>query len=423
MEIDQIVKLKRSLTVKPAGHRDFPDPPSFPVFEEGQNWIRIPKVYGLDTFGPPRVDALKSVPISRDRLTFHGTLRDSQLEPLNKTLNHLKTNSSGLLSCATGSGKTVIALSLVSQLGEKTCIVVHKTQLLQQWVEEIKRFLPKIKVSIIQQSKRTFSDGSDVHIVMIQTLLGLTEPPITFGLTICDEVHHIGSETFSKVLFKVNARFLLGLTATLNRKDGLTKVIHWHVGELIFEQKPDRSNQKLTIVNVHRFEHQSTSNVNPKKYAEMITELTTNQHRNEFIFQILRDLLDSDVQHKRRILVLSDRKQHVVAVHDAISNLRPTGMMLGSMKQTIIAEQMKKDVIVSTYGLMSEGISIAGLNTICFASPKRDVIQSMGRIFRAIHDINPMIIDISDTALLGQERSRLRIYKSELNDNVQINFH
>ncbi|KAI8827339.1 hypothetical protein BJ741DRAFT_714429 [Chytriomyces cf. hyalinus JEL632] len=90
------------------------------------------------------------------------------------------------------------------------------------------------------------------------------------------------------------------------------------------------------------------------------------------------------------------------------------------MKSADLDTQMNADVIVSTYNFLCKGISIWGLSSICFASPKKDVVQSLGRIYRKIHSVRPLVLDILDTPLCGQERTRIEIYKTELYGNVTI---
>ena len=377
-------------------------------------------------FGAPDLNTLESVVFDKN-IVFNGTLREAQVTPHDAVIQYFANNinPSGLLSLPTALGKTVIALSLISHLKQKTCILIHKSQLLSQWKNEIEQFLPNAKIGIIQQTKKEFSADCDIYLVMIQTLLNVDVIENNlFGLTIVDECHHISSETFSKVLYKVNAKYLLGLSATPERKDGLTNVIHWHLGPIIHSVKPNRVGQNTTEVGVYRYSDPDYI-LNPKKYADMVTYITEYKTRNEYILTILERVITQDTDNLRRILILTERKQHAMLLYKKLELLllenKTIGLMLGGMKKEILENQMTKHIIISTYNLLSEGISIAGLNTICFASPKRDVVQALGRIYRKIHDnVQPMVIDISDDKLRGQERSRLATYKTELNGNLNV---
>jgi len=426
LSLDELRTLKKALTVTPIAHPDFPISPSFSVFEEGKLWIRIPRAFGLEKFGIPKVDRLEDKLLQQERCSFNGTLRENQLVPHQKVLDGLLNKGSGLLCLQTGGGKSVCMLSLLSHLKQRTCILVHKSQLLQQWKDEIARFLPKMTVGIIQQEKKSFAEECDVYLIMIQTLLKMDNIPAIFGFTVIDECHHLPSSTFSKILFKVNAKFVLGLSATPKRKDGLTNVLHWHMGETLFEEKPDRSDQSTTYV--HLYSYSNGGNIDPRKYAEMITNLCSDKDRTALIISAIKEQLTNDKTKKRQVLILSERKSHATLIFKELQNIyngkRSCGLLLGGMKKHVLESEMKKDILVATYNLMSEGISISKLNTILFASPKRDVTQALGRIFRQVHkDVNPMIIDISDSALRGQQQARMKIYKKELNGNIHVINH
>jgi superfamily II DNA or RNA helicase len=427
---ENLAILKKNLIVTPELHPDFPPSKSFPVYEEGLNWFRVPRVYGLTHFGKPNKYVFANNTLEETKCQFSGQLRSTQVTPHDIMLNHLFDDNgcrSGLLCLATGSGKTVVTLSLLSHIKQRTCILVHKSQLLQQWKAEINQFLPNMKIGIIQQIKKEFSTDCDIYLIMIQTLINIDFVPPIFGVTVIDECHHIPSTTFSKVLFKVNAKFVIGLTATPNRKDGLTQVLHWHIGDIIYQEKPDRKEQMTTLVEIYRYVPDMLY-MDPKKYAQIITALCSDKNRNLVILNAIQEHLDQDDKIARRILILTERVNHAKTLYVSLSrkyeNKRTCGLLIGGMKKDIMEQEMQKMILVATFNLMSEGISIAQLNSIVFASPKKDVVQALGRIFRKIHqNINPLIIDISDTIFRGQERARLAIYKKELNGNIKINIH
>ena len=302
LDATQLAKLKKDLTVTPEAHPDYPAPKSFPVYEEGSNWIRIPRCFGLSFFGKPSQTKFTDNPLDDSKCIFAGQLRPSQQVPHDTVLRHLldeNGSQSGLLSLATGSGKTVVNLSLLSHLKQRTCILVHKSQLLQQWKAEINKFLPHMKVGIVQQTKKDFSTDYDIYLIMIQTLLNIDSVPPIFGVTVVDETHHVPSATFSKVLFKVNAKYVIGLTATPTRKDGLIQVLHWHVGEIIYQEKPDRREQNTTLVEIYRHVP-GMRRMDPKQYAQIITALCTEEKRTKLILRAIEEQLDKDPAIARR---------------------------------------------------------------------------------------------------------------------------
>ena len=135
--------------------------------------------------------------------------------------------------------RQVIALNIISRLNKKTLIIVHKEFLLRQWVERIEQFLPDARVGTIKQNIIETED-KDIVIGMLQSL-SMKDYPIEmfneYGLTIVDECHHISSEVFSRALFKIVTKYTLGLSATMKRKDGLTKVIKWFLGDIVYTKK------------------------------------------------------------------------------------------------------------------------------------------------------------------------------------------
>ena len=160
----------------------------------------------------------------------------------------------GLLELYTGYGKTVCALKIIADLNVKTIIIVHKEFLLRQWVERIEQFLPDAKVGRLQGSTIDIKD-KDIVIGMLQSL-SMKDYEIelfkSFGLTIVDECHHIGAEVFSRALFKVVTKYTLGLSATMKRKDGLTKVIKMFLGKVVV--KKEREGKEKVCVKTINYE-------------------------------------------------------------------------------------------------------------------------------------------------------------------------
>ncbi len=142
-----------------------------------------------------------------------------------KYINNLEQGG-GLLDLPCAWGKTSASLYIISQLKKKTIVIVHKEFLMNQWIERIQQFLPNAKIGKIQGQVIDI-EGKDIVLGMLQSLSMKDYPASmfdSFGLTIIDEVHHISSEVFSCALFKLVTKYTLGLSATMNRSDGTTKV-------------------------------------------------------------------------------------------------------------------------------------------------------------------------------------------------------
>jgi superfamily II DNA or RNA helicase len=183
----------------------------------------VPRYFGEDLFGQAKT--IKITEGDDIYLEFQGTLRDYQIPIVNAYLNHVKEGKGGLLELYCGAGKTSLGLNLISQLKKKTLVIVHKEFLMTQWIERIQQFLPNARIGKIQGQVIDI-DNKDIVLAMLQSL-SMKDYPSTlfdsFGFTIIDEVHHISSEVFSCALFKLVTKYMLGLSATMNRKDGTTK--------------------------------------------------------------------------------------------------------------------------------------------------------------------------------------------------------
>lgn len=421
--------LKRELTVKPKSHPDFPEPVPFPIYQETQHWMRLPRHFALQRFGRPSKVALRENRIDDEsRMVFAMDLFEPQKAPFGCVMQQFHEGmgeaTTGMLSLPTGSGKTVVSLKVASTLARRTCILVHKDLLLHQWVEAIRKFMPGATIGIVQGKNKSFDERCDFYIVMLQTLLNIPSVPNIFGLTIWDEIHHAPSTTFSTVFYKVSAKFMLGLSATLQRKDGLSFVLEHHLGPVLYTQKPDRSDQLRTDIWACGYANKAGSG-SAKQWADMITRLGGDIKRNAYLLRIITHILREDATGERKMLILTNRLEHVHHIYTELdawctvnSPERTRTMILGGMKNRKAA--LAKDIIVATYSMAGEGVDMPHLNTVVFASPKKDVIQALGRIFRKVHAVSPLVVDLCDSMLPGQSRARMSTYRSELKANIKV---
>ena len=240
---EQCVQIKKDLVAKPLTQSApglGPPPITFPVYRESPNKFYVPRYYGEQKFGKPKsIQIPEGDPIN---LTFSGSLRENQIPVVETYLAHVNTSQcggGGLLELFCGFGKTCLALYICAKLKKKTLIIVHKEFLLNQWVERISEFLPAAKVGRIQGQVIDIED-KDIVIGMLQSL-SMKDYPDTmfssFGLTIIDEVHHISSEVFSQALFKIVTLYTLGLSATMERKDGTTSIFKMFLGNILYKSK------------------------------------------------------------------------------------------------------------------------------------------------------------------------------------------
>ena len=413
--------IKKELMMKPfVPKNSLAKPNSFPVFRESHKKLYIPKFYGQKNYGDPEISKIGSG--QAIDIEFKGELRDYQLPIVDTFIKAAHEKGGGLLELHTGAGKTVCGLRIISKLKRKTLIVVHKEFLLRQWVERIEQFLPDAKVGRIQGTIIDI-EGKDIVIGMLQSL-SMKNYDIKlfkdFGLTIVDEVHHISSEVFSRALFKIVTRYTLGLSATMTRKDGLTKVIKMFLGDIVFSKKRKGENKVLVkaieyISNDSSFDDEVLNWRGQVNYTSMIKKLCEYNRRSEFLLHVLENTIKTGSV-TDQIMILGHNKSVLHYLHDAIKhrNIATVGYYVGGMKEQDLKISEGKKVIIGTYAMAEEGLDIKSLTTLLMATPKVSVNQAVGRILRK-KDHEALVLDIVDVHGIFQRHwtKRLRFYKKQ----------
>jgi len=391
---DEQRKLKASLMFSPKNTFNPGQVTSFHAYRESPAKIYIPRFFGVARYGEVPSKLKDPTSISPE---FKGTLRANQLPAVEAFMQ----TKYGLLELPCGYGKTILALYLVSLLKVKTLIIVHKDFLLQQWVERIQEFLPSVSVGRIQGTQLDVQ--KDIVIGMLQSLsMKEYEPSVFdgFGLTIIDETHHIAAEVFSNALFKIVTPYMLGLSATMERPDGLTKVFKQFIGPIVYSAQ--RETTDSVVVQQVEFrtpdEEFNETVLNFKgqaNYAVMINKLCNFAPRSEFVLTVLGHLLSTPTN--EQIMILSQNKSLLAYLHDAITHrqIAPVGYYVGGMKSKDLKETETKRVILATYAMAEEALDIKTLTTLLMATPKKNVTQAVGRILRVKHEA-PLVVDIVD---------------------------
>ena len=429
LTVEQQKKIRNDLTIKPyvgGAMGGATNQVTYPAYRESDKKFYVPHHYGVETFGKPKKCAISEG--DDIDLEFNGTLRDYQEPVVNKFIevvtkphdNGLRFGG-GLLELPCAWGKTSGSLYILSQLKKKTLVIVHKEFLLNQWVERIQQFLPKARVGRIQ-GQIIDIENKDIVIGMLQSL-SMKEYPSSvfdsFGFTIIDEVHHISSQTFSNALFKIVTKYMLGLSATMNRKDGTTRVFKMFLGDVIFKGKRDEGHNVIVkAIEYHveddDFNHVITDFRGNVSYSSMISKLCEYNRRSEFIIKVVINLLNDDS--KQQIIILAHNRNLIKYLHDAIQHrkIATVGYYVGGMKEAALKESENKQVIIATYSMASEGLDIKSLTTLIMSTPKTDIQQSVGRILREKHG-QPIVVDIIDShePFKNQWKKRRAFYMKE----------
>ena len=409
--------IKNELTGYPLNNYIYQDEKNikkYKLFIENREYICVPKYYGLKKIGQPS-KIIEFSGLNND-MNFLSKLKDYQIPCVEKIIKTCKEKGGGLLCVPCGFGKTVVALYIACALKSKTLVIVHKEFLLNQWKERIEQFTDA-KIGIIQ-GKNIDIEGKDIVIGMIQSISqSKYDKKIfnEFNFAIYDECHHTSAETFCKALKIVNTKYQLGLSATPTRKDGLTKVFKWYLGDIIYQVK--RNNDIKLKVNRYLFNSKTIfykeiyNCANKVCIASMINKITEFEIRNNFIINIIKKIINKD----RNILILSERRNHLIELKELIKNDLDieSGLYIGGMKSPDLDLSCEKQIILATYQMASEGFDCKKLNTLILATSKGDIVQSIGRILRKKHELQPMIIDICDmfSIFKNQSYKRLKYYK------------
>jgi len=430
---DLINKLKKELTVSPNNNFDANDVKEYAVYLESDNKLYIPKFFGLQKFGIPNNNS-QSKGLECDRLVFTGKLRDIQMEPVNNFIKAAEDplKQGGIISVPCGFGKTIMAIYITCYFKKKTMFVSHKDFLNQQFISTLKLFVPEATVGIIKQKKVDIRN-KDVVIASLQSLaMRNYDPEIfkEFGLVIFDECHHISSEVFSRALQKMNIPITLGLSATLNRKDGLRKVFEWYLGKSVYKHK--NNNDINMSINIHKYyetnseysEVRQMYNGKPNMVA-MINNICNYKPRTLYIIDIIKKILEKEPN--RKLLILSERRNQLKDIEELIisNKISDVGYYVGGMSMKDLDLSAEKQIILATYQMSSEGLNIPTLNTVIFASPISDIQQSIGRILREKKEERkyiPLCIDIWDEFSIFKNKGWKRI-KYYNDNNYDISYY
>ncbi len=367
----------------------------FNLIEEDSDLVLIPRGFLNDLLSFCHEQKIKyKIQDERKKLpeiafNSHIELRDYQEAALAK----FEAKDFGVLVAPPGSGKTIMGLQMMVERQQPTLIIVHRKQLLDQWVERIQSFLkiPKKDIGQIAGNKKKF--GEKVTVAMMQSLSrmeDLSESQDEFGMVIVDECHHIPAKTFREIIKNFNAYYLYGLTATPKRKHNDEKLIFVYIGNIVTEVNPHQKNLLHTdpCIKIREtmlslpFDYQLD---NPQLLLKM---LTFDTRRNE---QILSDI-QNELQNNRKILVLTERKDHIdilnLYLKDQCEVITVSGDDSVRSKKSKL-EQVNLghfQVLISTGQFFGEGMDFPDLDILFLVFPfsfEGKLKQYIGRIQRS----------------------------------------
>jgi superfamily II DNA or RNA helicase len=389
------------------------------AFEEKGEMLALPKFFGRRRFGTATVDEQTSG--APHACEFQGTLKEVQTDALAAIKTSFSKYDDGggalcVLPC--GFGKTILALAAIAEMRVATLVLVTKGFLADQWEGEARRFLPSASIGRLQ---RNVAEKADVCIGMVQSLMSREysyDVLSHYGMVIVDECHHIAAQAFMRALWACPARYILGLSATPERKDGTTPLLHHMLGEICFKRERSATEEPVSVRLVEtRTRHpvemrKATKTVDMTK---MVNRLVADKVRNHLIGDVVCKLLAQG----RNILLLSDRVQHLSDLKDIVTGMTDDaetpwaiGYYTGSTKRDArLWAENHAQLILSTFHMTKEGFNVPRLDTVILTTPKgSDLEQVIGRVQRpAAHKMAPLVIDLVDATPVFEAMSFRRI--------------
>lgn len=354
-------------------------------------------------------------------ITGNIILHDNQKKYFDIMKTTLKEKQGMCLNLKPGTGKTVLAIKLITVLKVKTVIIVHKEFLRDQWIDSIVKFtnIPRESIGIIQGS--VMETDKPITIAMLQTLWKKDKIDIKYNLLIVDEVHNIGAEAFFKSL--TNAlpicKYTLGLSGTTERLDGLSPLFEAYLGKIVKPQENTKETS-LTLIPYLLNSSDDAYKVKVNKRTGMLdvigttTSLANYRPRVEYIFDIIRKRC---LNHQT--LVLSERISFLDMLSEMLTEAGIEFTCNYGKNRTY--KQSNNGIILATYAMASEAFDVQDLSVLVLASSissPNKFIQSVGRINRnnEINEFEKIIIDIVDYPLKYQYIKRLKL----LRDNFSV---
>jgi len=319
---------------------------------------------------------------------FTGTLRKDQKTVVREMLKH----EVGVLCAPTAFGKTVTAAALIARRKVSTLVLVHRTELLQQWKERLTGFLeiPKGDLGIICGGKKNPSRKIDIAVMQsLSRRADLVEFLDDYGQIIVDECHHLSAFSFEAILKQAKSRFIVGLTATPVRRDGHHPIIFMQCGPIRHnvaksETSPIQMDVLPRYLPAHEIPHELP-------IQEVFRILINDKKRN---YRISTDVLTSYLE-GRKVLVLTERAEHLTLLHEALKDkIKHCFVLHGrlSKKQRIAVftelgdlDDSEPRVLLATGQLIGEGFDHPPLDTLVLAMPiswKGTLQQYAGRLHR-----------------------------------------
>ena len=416
--IEQRQKIISDLTIE-YQETEFGRKPSFHLFEIDETPfyknVYVPFSYYYHYLSnikiPEKSKITKTFPKSTSNYTFVGKLTEKQELVKDEVFETLNRTKSIILSFHCGFGKTIFSIYITSLLKYKACILAHRVNLIDQWYYSIKKVCPEATIQILD-TKCKIDKSNDFFIINSLNVTKRSKDDFKdIGILIIDEAHTICTENLSKGLFHFQPKYLLGLTATPYRTDGMSVILEHFFGPEIIERKLRRPFNVYVLKT--KIVHEPKANKMGKlDWNSVLKSQCLHVDRNKMIVNIVRYF------NNRNILILCKLVEQSKMILQMLKQINQHADMF-------VSTQKKFDydcrVLISTYSKTGVGFDHPKLDMLIIASDVEEGIeQYVGRIFRR-QDTTPIIIDILDEfrPLYNHYLTRRKLYLdtgAEIND-------
>ncbi len=379
-------------------------------FEEDENYLKLPRglIYQISKYLDVNKvdfkidDKTYCEEIETKKVLFE--LRTEQQEAIDRMLK----KRFSICVAPPGFGKTLLGAKMFEQRACSTLIIVNKNMLLDQWRDRFVEYFDykRADIGFLGKSKNKLNGKIDV--ATMQSLKNSPEIINNYSFVIVDECHHIPAVTFEQIVKQFYGKYILGLSATPKRKDGLDPILFQQLGDISYEYKKKKTfNNKLEIIRTDFISEADN-------YATLINELCVDETRNGLIIEQIK------LHQDRKILILTDRIEHINALEKLLENEQIDYVSIhGSMSKKEQSEKIKlvesNSLILATTSYFGEGIDFPHLNTIIFATPISyygRLIQYLGRIGRGNQECLAIdFLDNKNAMLNSAYKKRLEGYK------------
>jgi superfamily II DNA or RNA helicase len=350
---------------------------------------------------------------SYQSFTFQGNLRDEQ----EKAALALLKYDLGVLSASTAFGKTVVAIYLIAQRSVNTLVLVHRVQLIEQWKSRLQTFLgiPPDQIGTIGGGKKRVTNIVDIASIQSLIRAGVVDDVVgNYGMVVVDECHHLSAFTFESVIRQCKCKYVLGLSATLTRKDGHHPIIFMQCGPVRYrvnekQQALERPFDHQVIVRETHLELNAELAGREKPTIHDIYErLLHDEERNRMIIDDVRAALKAG----RNPVVITERKEHLAWLAGQFQDIPNLFVMQGGMRRKMRLEiqhafstvpEDEQRLLLATGKFLGEGFDDPRLDTLFLTMPiswRGTLAQYAGRLHR-LYDRKKevMIYDYADTKI------------------------